>query len=257
MFDFLNKDTLPRKRKTLTFITTILGYITLSIIFITSMVQVVAVPPVSLDDLHVVTEIETKSVPRPINGASSSGSKQGNPNISKAVRTGNNNPQNAPHGITVVGQSLPEPPKGGYIIGKYNADPFGRDRNIVGGTTGTTPSRLVLEDAPPVFKSAPKNEPKTEKPLIRKTGGVLNGKALSLPQPSYPAIAKASHVSGTVTVSVVIDKTGKVISAKATGHPLLQHAAVEAAYRARFSPTLLTGEAVQVSGIIIYKFNLN
>src|SRR5436305_7218267 len=53
------------------------------------------------------------------------------------------------------------------------------------------------------------------------SGGVINGKAVSLPQPAYPAIGKAAHASGTVVVQVVIDERGCVVSARAvSGHPL-------------------------------------
>jgi protein TonB len=87
------------------------------------------------------------------------------------------------------------------------------------------------------------------------SGGVLNGKAISLPKPPYPAIARAAHASGTVTVQVTIDESGKVISAHAvSGHPLLQQAAVQAALQARFTPTQLSGQPVKVTGVIQYNF---
>lgn len=87
------------------------------------------------------------------------------------------------------------------------------------------------------------------------SGGVLNGKAVSLPKPAYPAIANAAHASGTVTVQVLIDERGCVVSSRAVGgHPLLQQAAVQAAYRACFTPTLLSGQPVKVSGVITYNF---
>jgi len=95
-------------------------------------------------------------------------------------------------------------------------------------------------------------EPKEIKSL---GGGVLNGKAVSLPLPEYPPAAKAVRASGTVTVQVLIDEEGNVISASATsGHPLLRSAAVEAAKAAKFSPTRLSGEPVKVSGVVVYNF---
>ena len=58
-------------------------------------------------------------------------------------------------------------------------------------------------------------------------------------------------------MDVVVDETGKVISAVATsGHALLREVAVQAALRARFSPTKLSGQPVKVSGLINYKFAL-
>jgi len=87
------------------------------------------------------------------------------------------------------------------------------------------------------------------------SGGVLNGKAISLPAPEYPAMAKQARASGAVAVQVMIDESGAVILARAvSGHPLLQAAAVAAARQARFSPTLLMGEPVKVNGVIVYNF---
>jgi TonB family protein len=85
--------------------------------------------------------------------------------------------------------------------------------------------------------------------------GVLNGLAISLPTPRYPAIARTANVSGSVRVSVLIDENGNVISATAiSGHPFLRPASLEAARGARFAPTLHSGKPVKVSGVIVYNF---
>jgi len=108
----------------------------------------------------------------------------------------------------------------------------------------------------PTPQSKPTPTPKPPPKIIQ--GGVVNGKAVSLPAPAYPAVAKAAKASGTVVVQVTIDETGKVISASAiSGHPLLKASAVQAAYNARFSPTMLSGQPVKVTGQIIYNFVLN
>lgn len=92
----------------------------------------------------------------------------------------------------------------------------------------------------------------TKRPI---SGGVLNGKALALPKPAYPAIARAAHAAGTVIVQVLIDEGGNVVDARAvSGHPLLLGAAVAAAREAKFSPTRLEGEPVKVTGVIQYNF---
>lgn len=86
-------------------------------------------------------------------------------------------------------------------------------------------------------------------------GGVINGKAKSLPKPMYPSEARASRASGLVTVEVLIDERGKVVKAGAvSGHPALQYAARDAACDAKFSPTLLKGQPVKVAGVITYYF---
>jgi periplasmic protein TonB len=97
--------------------------------------------------------------------------------------------------------------------------------------------------------------PNLEKPSI--SGGLLNNKAIRLPQPDYPPVAKAARQSGTVTVQVVVDENGQVVSARAVaGPPLLQAAAVRAAYEATFSPTMLSGRPVKVTGAVTYNFIL-
>jgi TonB family protein len=86
-------------------------------------------------------------------------------------------------------------------------------------------------------------------------GGVLNGKAVSLPAPTYPAIARAANASGDVAVRIVIDEGGNVIEATAvSGHPLLRAAAQAAAREAKFTATRLNGEPVPVSGVLVYNF---
>jgi len=103
----------------------------------------------------------------------------------------------------------------------------------------------------------PPPPPKKEPPPVPKriSQGVINGKAVSLPKPAYPPAARAVRASGAVNVSVVISKDGSVMSASAnSGHPLLRAAAVSAARRARFAPTLLSGQPVEVSGVIVYNF---
>jgi len=92
----------------------------------------------------------------------------------------------------------------------------------------------------------------TSKPI---SGGVLNGKAVSLPPPELPAIARQAQASGSVTVEITIDEDGNVIAAKAVaGHPLLQAAAVTAARQAKFTPTRLSGQPVKVQGVVVYNF---
>lgn len=85
----------------------------------------------------------------------------------------------------------------------------------------------------------------------------LNGRALVLPKPPYPAAAKNDRVEGTVIVRVNINESGDVTLAWAVcGPPLLRDAAVIAASKARFSPTSFDGKPIVVTGIINYHFGL-
>lgn len=118
------------------------------------------------------------------------------------------------------------------------------------GTGTVVQTKIDVADPPP-----PPPPPSPTPPRAPISGGVLNGKAVHLVQPPYPAIAKQAHASGTVVVQVVIDENGNVIAAHATsGHPLLQAAAVNAARQSKFSATKLSGQPVKVSGIIQYNF---
>jgi len=117
------------------------------------------------------------------------------------------------------------------------------------GTVTTTTQKVTIADEPPPPAATP------TPPRAPISGGVLNGKAINLPKPAYPPIARAAHAAGTVVVQVLIDENGNVVSAHAvSGHPLLQAAAVGAARSAKFSPTKLSGQPVKVTGVIQYNF---
>jgi TonB family protein len=106
-------------------------------------------------------------------------------------------------------------------------------------------------------ESSVAEKPAPKPPVKAVSGGVLNGRAINLPRPIYPDLARRSGSEGTVSVEVLIDVTGKVISASAVSGPLQFRAvAVDAARRAKFSPTLLSGQPMRVSGTIIYNFSL-
>lgn len=111
-------------------------------------------------------------------------------------------------------------------------------------------NRSAQSDEPPPEPAA--STPKVTQPIH---GGVLNGKAISLPKPIYPSEAREARVSGQVTVQILVDENGDVIQARAvSGHPLLQPAAVAAASRAKFSQTRLQGQPVKVTGVVTYNF---
>jgi TonB family protein len=110
------------------------------------------------------------------------------------------------------------------------------------------------------YRLKPKPEPKEEGvpdsgDIDSVVGGVVNGRAISLPKPEYPGSLRGSRVGGTVNVQVIISEDGHVSSAGAvTGHPDLAENSVKAACKARFTSTLLSGQPVKVSGIITYNF---
>lgn len=148
----------------------------------------------------------------------------------------------------------------GARIGSVNAIKQERKDVTFSGdadATATEVNTMRPEAAPADVKAVEAGRnPAPSSPSAPISGGVLNGKATSLPKPVYPPIAKAARAAGTVSVQVTIDESGKVIAAQpVSGHPLLQSAATQAAQGATFSPTLLSGQPVKITGVIVYNFN--
>jgi len=114
-----------------------------------------------------------------------------------------------------------------------------KENNTDAGGTNNQPQNQAPQPTQPGQKRAPI------------AGGMLNGKAIYLPLPEVPA----GEATGVVLVQVLIDEQGSVVDAKAVSGPQhLQAAAVNAARLARFTPTLMMGEPVRVSGTLSYSF---
>ncbi len=113
--------------------------------------------------------------------------------------------------------------------------------------TPNTPEAPTAPATPPNTRQAG-GEAAKKGPI---NGGMLNGKAIYLPVPEAPA----GDANGVVIVAILVDEQGSVVDARAVSGPQhLQVAAVAAARLARFSPTLLMGEPVRVSGTLSYNF---
>lgn len=90
------------------------------------------------------------------------------------------------------------------------------------------------------------------------SGGVVNGKTVSLVKPTIPAAARAVRATGAVNVEIIIDERGNVVTATAvSGHPLLRAAAVRAALQSTFTVTVIGDEPIRVKSMIIYDFQSN
>ena len=174
-----------------------------------------------------------------------------NVDVRKELIASVDRPDIAPKEISAKASNIP-PVRQGVVtmIGGSNSNavapvaPGAGTGNIISG-----PARVDVAEAPPP------PPPKPTPPKAPISGGVLNGKAVRLVQPPYPAIARSAHASGQVRVQIVIDENGNVISATpVSGHPLLQGAAAAAARQSKFTPTKLSGMPVKVSGVIIYNF---
>lgn len=117
--------------------------------------------------------------------------------------------------------------------------------------TGASVSRPKL----PVDLEAPLPSMKMPERPSTVARGVLNGKAISFPMPSYPEAGRAAKAQGTVNVNVLVDESGSVVSATAvSGHPLLRDSAVTAARQAKFEPLMIGHTPVKMSGVLVYNF---
>ncbi len=75
--------------------------------------------------------------------------------------------------------------------------------------------------------------------------------------PAYPAIAKATHTSGTVSLAATISKMGTIENLRVvSGSPLLRQAAMDAVRQWRYRPYVLNGQAVEVDTTVQVVFKL-
>jgi len=165
------------------------------------------------------------------------------------------NPNKAPDTISAAPNTVPPAPRGA-VLGNYVGDPVSPPIGSSGCVTctgnGTDATVRVPETTPPPAPIAVK--PPT---TLRVSLGVLKASAISLPPPAYPPLGRQVRAQGPVNVQILVDEQGRVVTAQAvSGHPLLLSAAREAALRARFTPTKLSGVPVKVQGLITYNFVL-
>lgn len=75
--------------------------------------------------------------------------------------------------------------------------------------------------------------------------------------PVYPAIAIATHTSGTVSLAATISKTGTIENLRVvSGPPLLRQAAMDAVRQWRYRPYVLNGQPVEVDTTVQVVFRL-
>jgi protein TonB len=114
-------------------------------------------------------------------------------------------------------------------------------------------SLLGSTPPPPSVKPQPKPSGR-----VRVSAGVAAGRLLAPIQPVYPAIARAAHIQGTVTIEAVISKQGSIEQARVvSGSPMLAQAALAAVSRARYQPYKLNTEPVEVETTINIQFVLD
>jgi protein TonB len=104
--------------------------------------------------------------------------------------------------------------------------------------------------------TAPKVKAETPK-KVAISAGVAQGMILQKTQPTYPPIAKAARVSGTVVLQATISKGGTIENLRVISGPaMLQQSAMDAVKTWRYRPYLLNNEPVEVETTINVIFSL-
>jgi periplasmic protein TonB len=129
---------------------------------------------------------------------------------------------------------------------------------VVGGVPGGVPGGQMGGVIGGIISSTPVAVPKVATPQkIRVSSGVATGLLDHEVRPTYPQIAKAARVSGSVVLQATISKSGTIEGLKVvSGHPMLVQAAVDAVKQWHYKPYYLNGEPVEVETQITVNFTL-
>jgi TonB family protein len=117
----------------------------------------------------------------------------------------------------------------------------------VGGAAQTlTVTGKLIAPPPPPPPPVAAGSPKPSGPQ-RISSGVMQGLAISQPQPVYPDEAKAKHIQGVVVLHARIAKDGTVKDLQViSGPPPLLVSAIDAVRQWKYKPYLLNGEPTEV-----------
>ena len=120
------------------------------------------------------------------------------------------------------------------------------------------PSQVSQLAATPPPPPPPPPGPVAAPGALTVPGEVLASKLISQAKPTYPPLAKAARVQGTVRLQATIGKDGKVQNLELlSGPPLLVQAAIQAVQQWVYQPTQLNGNPVEVVTTIDVTFTLS
>ena len=109
---------------------------------------------------------------------------------------------------------------------------------VIGGVIGGVSTTVVAPLAP---KSAGPKAP------VRVGGRVREPRLTTRVDPTYPPLARQTHMQGTVVIDAIVDEQGNVVEAKiVSGPPLLIGSALEAVRKWKYEPTYLNDQPVPV-----------
>ncbi|MFY9853904.1 MAG: TonB family protein [Terracidiphilus sp.] len=162
------------------------------------------------------------------------------------VETATQPPTQMPNGYLTAPRTIPD-----HIVMLVRPDPPLLTGPESLGPTPATPGDDPFGRRPAVTVARP--EVKT----LRVSTAVEEGLIIRKTIPVYPAIAKATGVSGTVALAATISKTGTIENLRVTAGPaMLQRAALDAVSTWLYRPYLLDGKPVEVETTVNVIFTL-
>ncbi len=109
------------------------------------------------------------------------------------------------------------------------------------------------------FTDLTKKPVETEIPIVPFWKVEVKPNPINIPKPNYPDLARNAGIEGQCVVEALVDVDGSVVEVKvikSSGNQSLDAAAVEAAYKAKFTPAKQRDKAVRVWVSIPYRFTL-
>ena len=153
-------------------------------------------------------------------------------------------PTKIPQKIQMIKEDEAPPPSTGVMGGVPGGVPGGSMGGVIGGIIGQTTAAPVV--------------PKVATPQrVRVSQGVSEGLLVHQVRPTYPPLARAARIQGSVVLQAVIGKDGAIQNLRLiSGHPMLAPAAIDAVKQWRYKPYFLNGEPVEVDTQITVNFTL-
>jgi periplasmic protein TonB len=147
-------------------------------------------------------------------------------------------------------------PKKVEIIKEEESPPMS---GVVGGVPGGVPGGQMGGVIGGIISSTPMAVPKVAVQRVRVSQGVIQGLRIKDVTPTYPPLARAARVQGSVVLAALIGKDGTIQNLRviSSASPLLIQSALDAVKQWRYRPYLLNGEPVEVDTTITVNFTLS
>ncbi len=160
-------------------------------------------------------------------------------------------PTSIPEKVQMIKEDEAPPPiaaAGGVVGGVPGGIPGGQLGGVIGGIISSTSS---LASVPTMSK------PVAMPTRLRISQGVSKGLLAFRVEPTYPPLARAARIQGTVILTAIIDKDGTIQNLQVvSGHPMLTPAAIDAVKQWRYKPYVLSGQPIPVETTVTVTFSL-